>query len=538
MRHYLGQHRLAVSIEMGLLILIEGLVVYGSVLNADILNALIKGERGLFLFKIGLLMVTWIGIAAVNYVSAVYQERVIQDIDISIRQDLADILTQKDYEAYNSRATGVYESWVNNDIQTINTQGLQNYFTVVQGIFGTIFALITLIAYHWSLALTALGLAGLIILAPKIFDKRVLQANQQLTHANEAFVDQTQGVLGVFNLLYAFRSLKLLKQEIVAASQSLKQVNVNRMRAQSSVMVVGLLGNVISQVVLLGMSGVLAIFKIVSIGTLSAVGSLSGNIFNNLGSMSNYLGMIRGVAPIFAKFTLERQSLSNSDPHQSRVIAPAPTLTVQDLSYGYQPDQAVFQHVTYQFAAGKKYLILGASGSGKSTFLKVLGGYLTNYTGKITIAGQSMRALSVSQLRTRILYLDQSPQALATTVRRNLVLTNDYSDDELIQVLLATKLCISERTGRKFLDKNVGEGGRNLSGGQLQRLALARGLLRHVPVILLDEGTSAVDAGNAVKIERLLLTNPTLTLIMISHTPHEATAGLFDEVIQFEDWLT
>ncbi|KRK86407.1 ABC transporter ATP-binding membrane spanning permease - possible multidrug resistance [Levilactobacillus koreensis JCM 16448] len=539
MRKYIFQHRGEVGIVMFLLMVIEALTVLGSVLSANLLNALIKSQLNPFLLAVGLLMLDWMVIAALNYGASIYQEKVIQNIDISIRQDLADILIDKDYESYNSRGTGVYESWVNNDIQTINVQGLQNFFTVVEGIFGTVFALFTLIAYHWSLALSALILAGLIIMAPKVFDKRIMRANTQLTHQNEAFVNRTQDVMGVFNLLYAFQALRLLKQGIVSASQALKQSYVNQRRAQSSVQVVGFLGNVISQVMLMGLTGILAMMKLVSIGTLSAVSSLSGNIFNNLGNMSTYLGMIRGVAPIFEKFELEREKFpATAEPTEMAVATTAivpDMIRVRDLSFGYHADQLILRHVNYNFEQGKKYLILGESGGGKSTFLKVLTGYLTNYTGEIRLAGKSLRDYSANQLGQQLLYLDQRPQALTTTVRENLQLADSYSDDELVAVLLATKLCPDRERAEAFLDQNVGAGGSDLSGGQLQRLALARGLLRHVGVILLDEGTSAVDTANAVKIERDLLENPALTLIMISHTPHAETQALFDETIQFAE---
>ncbi|WP_143463380.1 ATP-binding cassette domain-containing protein [Levilactobacillus enshiensis] len=539
MRKYLLQHRGEVSVNIGLLMVIEALTVLGSVLNANLLNALIKGQLQQFLVAVGLLMLDWVVIAALNYGASVHQEKVIQNIDISIRQDVADILIAKDYESYNSRAMGVYESWVNNDIQTINVQGLQNFFTVVEGIFGTAFALATLIAYHWSLALSALILAGLIIVAPKVFDQRIMQANTQLTHQNENFVDRTQDVMGVFNLLYAFQALRLLKQGIIAASQTLKQSYVNQRRAQSSVQVVGFLGNVISQVMLMGLTGILAMMKLVSIGTLSAVGSLSGNIFNNLGNMSTYLGMMRGVTPIFEKFDLERAKFPTEPDQAAAAVATTAAvpdiIQVHDLSFGYHTDHPILRHVSYDFEQGKKYLILGESGGGKSTFLKVLTGYLTNYTGEIRLAGKSLKDYSTNQLGQQLLYLDQRPQALTTTVRENLQLADAYSDDDLVAVLLATKLCPDRERAVAFLDQSVGDGGSDLSGGQLQRLALARGLLRHVGVILLDEGTSAVDTANAVKIERDLLENPALTLIMISHTPHAETQPLFDETIQFAE---
>jgi ABC-type multidrug transport system fused ATPase/permease subunit len=95
------------------------------------------------------------------------------------------------------------------------------------------------------------------------------------------------------------------------------------------------------------------------------------------------------------------------------------------------------------------------------------------------------------------------------------------------------KLIQSTDEGKDYLNLDIGESGKNFSGGQIQRLALARGLIREIPVMLIDEGTSAIDEQTAVQIEMALLKNPKLTLIMISHTPHPQTEKLFDKVIHF-----
>lgn len=533
-KHYLWRHRPEILTYTGMMVIMELLTVYGAVLNADMLNALIKGRLRLFLMTVGGLLVTWALIVAIQYWGNVYQEKAIQNIDRSIRADLADLLVAKDYETYNGQSTGVYESWLNNDIQTINDQGLRIFFSIIPAVFGTAFAVITLVTYHWSLAVSAVILAALIIVTPKVFDRGVAQANRQLTHTNEAFVRQTQDVLDQFNLLYTFQALHRLKTVILTATGALKRAYVGRARAQTKLMATGFMGNVFSQVLLIGLSGWLALQKLVSIGTLSAVGALSGNIFNNLGQLTSNLGMMRGVQPIFDKFEAERRRIPAAPSTTDTPRVGDAGLVARDVGFAFPQQPAVFQHVTCQFTRGHKYLILGASGSGKSTFLRILAGYYQGYTGHVLLAHRDLRTYAIAERATQILYLDQRPQAIAGTVRDNLLLDDRYSQAELIAVLRQVKLVTTDQAGASFLDQPVGQAGAALSGGQLQRVALARGLLRHVQTLLLDEGTSAVDPATAVAIERLLLTMPRLTLVMVSHTPHAETEPLFDQVWHFD----
>lgn len=527
LRRFFGQ----LAGVVGLIAVIQGITVWASTLNATLLDALIQFNLRRFLTAAALLMGGWVLIALLTYVVTIAQTRLTQTIDIAIRQDLTTLLRGKNYETFGERTVGAYVSWFTNDIEMINVQGLASFFMVVSELFGTGFALIALWRYHWTLAGTAAVLAVLIITVPRIFDRPLNRTNTALTQENEHFVNRTEDVLSGFDFLFAFHALSLITQRVVAASRELKQKAVAQSKAQTAVQVTGFLGNVMAQVVLMGLSGILAMQRLVTIGTLSAVGSLAGNVFNNLGSMSNYFGMMRGVQPIFAKYQAAAPAPATKKDPVTRV-ATAPLLAVQHVSFSYQ-DQPILQDVSLTIQQGHKYLLVGPSGAGKSTLLKLMAGYLTRYQGQLVFHGQDYRAIGQAALMDRILYLTQTPQVISGTVADNLALTAHYSAAEMIQVLRRAALITTDAEGPAFLKQNVGAKGTALSGGQLQRLALARGLLRGYHILLLDEGTSAVDGPTAVQIEQDLLLDPRLTLLMISHTPHAATAPLFDHVIQF-----
>jgi len=182
----------------------------------------------------------------------------------------------------------------------------------------------------------------------------------------------------------------------------------------------------------------------------------------------------------------------------------------------------------------KKYLIVGKSGSGKTTLLRIIAGYYRNYEGQLFLGKYNLQDYTSSPINSKMLYLDQRPQALNASIRENLNLTDNYTDEQLIGALLKVKLISDTTSGLSFLNKQVGQDGSSLSGGQLQRLALARGLLRNIRIILLDEGTSSVDSVNAIAIENMLLRDTNLTLIMVSHTPHDRNKSQFDEIISFD----
>jgi len=529
MKNLIITHKYKMSILLLLIGIGQLFVVVGSLLSADMVNALVKNNVNLFFYKTMIIMIVWITVAVISYVKDIFSEHVIQSMNCTLRSEITRKLTNLNYLQYNENSVGKYVSWLNNDIKSIDEQGLQSLFIVIEGIFGTSFALVALCRYHWSLAVLSLFMTVLIISIPKLFSKRLENANQRQSDENENFVSVTEDSLSVFNELFALRSLTQIVDKIMSASDKLGVVNVKRVREQTNVSISGFLLNVIAQILLMGLSGYLALNGQVAIGVIVAVGSLSGNVFNNLGNMSTYIGMIRGVKPFFNK---------GIDNEKNNILPVAnlefqDKLTVEHVYFGYNAN-LLFKDVSINFAKDNKYLIIGKSGGGKSTFLKIIAGYIEPLNGSVHLDGIDYEKINGQDIRENIFYLDQNSAMFSGTVRDNLTLKYSYSEADLIDMLIYVELASNAEEAKKLLDVTLTSKSKNISGGQIQRLALARGLLRKPKIILVDEGTSAIDPQTAILIETKLLGDHDLTVIMVSHTYHEETKNKFDHIIDFD----
>ena len=146
------------------LVVTQTLTVYASVINANILNALIGRNLRSFLEQVIILLCIWGLVAVIEYGLDIYEQHLIQNLDIAIRADIAQTLTHESYVHYNRRDISVYESWLNNDLQLINQQGFESLFSVIEGSAGAVLALTTLAYFHWLLAVVAVFLTGIIII--------------------------------------------------------------------------------------------------------------------------------------------------------------------------------------------------------------------------------------------------------------------------------------------------------------------------------------------------------------------------------------
>ncbi len=164
------------------------------------------------------------------------------------------------------------------------------------------------------------------------------------------------------------------------------------------------------------------------------------------------------------------------------------------VSFSYQ-DQPTLRGITLDALPGQTIALVGSTGAGKTTVLSLLARFYETTSGNITIDGISIDTLSKSSLREKLAYVTQEPFLFNGTVRENLLLSKrDATDAELWSALKTAHAEIFVTALPKQLDTNVGERGVKLSGGEKQRLSIARALLRNAPILLLDEATASVDS--------------------------------------------
>ncbi|WP_448910418.1 ABC transporter ATP-binding protein/permease [Holdemania massiliensis] len=210
-----------------------------------------------------------------------------------------------------------------------------------------------------------------------------------------------------------------------------------------------------------------------------------------------------------------------------------PTIEIQNLGYQYQPDQTVLRNISTALPFGSLIAIVGESGSGKSTLAKILTGQNQNYSGHVRLGSLELNQIRETSLMKTVTYIGHSSILFKGTVRDNLLIGNPHADDsQLWTVLEQTRLADFLRS-EQGLDTILLEKAANLSGGQIQRLALARALLHDTPIYIFDEATSNIDVESEADILNQIhqLTRQHL-VILISH--HLTQVQHADQILVLE----
>lgn len=207
------------------------------------------------------------------------------------------------------------------------------------------------------------------------------------------------------------------------------------------------------------------------------------------------------------------------EPEQKAEAVPEDcSMECKNLRFSYDGDREILHGVDMTFPKGSFTAIVGGSGCGKSTIASILMGRSNGYTGEITVGGVPHREIREESLMKSVTYISYNSYLFKGTVRENLLMASPHAgEDTLWQVLEQVKLADFLRS-EKGLDTELNEKAGNLSGGQCQRLALARALLHDSPVYIFDEATSNIDVESENDIMREIhALAKTKTVILISH---------------------
>ena len=182
------------------------------------------------------------------------------------------------------------------------------------------------------------------------------------------------------------------------------------------------------------------------------------------------------------------------------------------------------------FEKGQKYIIQGESGTGKSTLINILTGHLRSYNGRVTIDGKNMKDISIADLKRTIALVDQRTHIFNTNLKNNIILDASYDAEKMNKILKESRLDGLVFTLPEGLETILDDNNIELSGGQMQRIILARAMYHQRELFIMDEGTSSLDKENAVFIEKTLTQNPDFTVIMITHNLYDEIASTVDTI--------
>jgi ABC-type multidrug transport system fused ATPase/permease subunit len=341
------------------------------------------------------------------------------------------------------------------------------------------------------------------------------------------FVAQVKDLLNGFIIIKSFKAEQEVLHIFHEKNVKLEATKKDRRVTSDTVNIFSDISSILVNAMIFSIGVVFAFRDIMTIGEVIA--------FIQLG---NYiLAPVRDLAPLISNRKaaiklVERLSdeIEKKEETQEGVILPQfqRDIVFRDLNFSYAEDKTVLENVTLRFEKGKSYAIVGGSGSGKSTLLKLLLGFNTDYSGEILIDGIQIKDINLDSLYDSISIIQQDVFLFDSSIKNNITMFRQFNECKVSEAI--DQAGLSELITQKGEDYSCGEGGKNLSGGEKQRVSIARCLVRETPILLMDEATAALDNQTALMVENKILGIDNLTRIIVTHRFNETIMKKYDKI--------
>jgi ATP-binding cassette subfamily B protein len=471
-----------------------------------------------------------------EYLDGIVMSNYIKNTVNYLRCDVFSKLINKDIKDFSLDNSGKYISVLYNDIKLIEDNFLNNIFLVISSLLSFFISLCALfyISPYIVIFISIFGVLGFII--PNALSKKLVIEKNEYSRNLEEITSVTKDLFSGFEVIKGFNISKKINKIFVKNS-----LNVENSKRKCSILEAIIKGFSLafSVTIYLGvliLGGYLMYKKSISVGTAIIIIQLSTHIVGPVKTSISLINQIKSVS-LIGKKVEDILNLNNESEESEEIKSFSDCIDIKDLNFSYTKERNALKNINLKFERNKKYAIVGESGCGKSTLIKLIMRYYNEYEGKINIDNKDLNKIYSSDLYKTISMIQQNVFMFDDSIKENIRLFSNYSDERVIESCKRSGIMGLINRLEDGIDSLVGENGNKLSGGEKQRIAIARALINETKILILDESTSALDNETAYSLEKSLLNLENLTMIVVTHKLIKNLLTDYDEIIVMKDGM-
>lgn len=481
------------------------------------------------IFLIILLFVT-------EYIDGYVMSSYIKNTVNYLRCDIFTKILNKDMKDFSLDNSGKYISILYNDIKIIEDSLLNNIFLVISSFISFIISLLFLFSISPSIVIfiVIFGILGFVI--PSALSKKLIIEKNNYSHNLEEITSVTKDLFSGFEVIKGFNIGSKINTIFKNSSNTVESTKKKCSILESIIKGFSLSFSVTVYLGVLILGGYLMYKGEISVGTAIIIIQLSTHIVGPVKTSISLINQIKSVSLIADKID---EILYDSCEDIEEVSLPKfeNSIEVKNLDFSYTNDRKALNNINLTFEKNKKYAIVGESGCGKSTLIKLLMRYYKDYNGDILIDNKDIHKIFSNDLYKNMSMIQQNVFMFDDSIKENIKLFANYSDEEVLSICDRSGLSNLISRLPDGINSLVGENGNKLSGGEKQRIAIARSLINNTKILILDESTSALDNETAYNLESSLLSIDDLTLIVVTHKLIKNILLNYDEIIVMKDGM-
>lgn len=508
---------IAVSIEGYVSIKIMKIIDYGLDGNME----LFKKESFVAFILVGILL-------PLNILATVTRGIYINKSLIKAKVYYVDRLFKKNINEFQEENNAKYLSALTNDMNNIEGKYLIGIYETGASLIRFLVSFIVIASVSPLALFIGLGVSCLSAIITMLMGKPLQKHERQRSDLFEGYTSYIREVLGAFQIIKANDLEDKVKDDFYNKSEGIQykgyiidKIYTFVSASQQFIMMISIFSIFLVSVYM-------AIKGSITAGAVILIINNMERMFFPLMSLTETFPRIISVKSLFEKID---ESLENQDNYEE-------TLELNDFKHSIEfknvyfsyEDNPVLENIDLSLKKGGKYLIVGPSGGGKSTLLKLLRKYFNPTAGEILVDGINLKDIKKESYFKNISNVEQQVFLFEDTVKNNITLYKDYTDEEINLAIDRAGLTDFIKGLPEGLDTMIYDNGKNISGGEKSRIAIARGLLAKADIIFLDEAFASLDARVAREIEKTLLSLEGVMVVNVSHVVFDETKDKYDQV--------
>ncbi|WP_395627607.1 ABC transporter ATP-binding protein [Daejeonella sp.] len=448
----------------------------------------------------GLLILAAMGVAMVSRIAKNFQDYYVnvitQRLGAKIYSDGLAHSLELPYSVFEDQRSGETLGI----LQKVRTDSEKLIVALINIVFtslvGVTFVFIYAINIHWSIAVVYISVIPILGFISSVLSKKIKVVQKAIVAETTALAGSTTESLRNIELV---KSLGLSGQEIKRLSNTTEKIlklelkKVKYVRSLSFIQ--GTFVNLLRNMILLLMLYLIFAGRI-SVGEFFSLFIYSFFIFGPLQELGNIINVFRETEVSLDNFKAILNTPKEKKPENPKVLGRVNSLKFDEVSFKHQSsNRNALENISFETKQGQTIAFVGPSGSGKTTLVKLLVGLYHPESGQVLYNDIPSKQIDLDELREKISFVTQDTQLFSGSIRENLLFVRpDASDEECMQVLQRAACQNLLSRADKGLDTIIGEGGVKVSGGEKQRLSIARALLREPNILVFDEATSSLDS--------------------------------------------
>lgn len=468
----------------------------------------------------------------VDVVSFVFTNRFICRGMQQYKHTLFKGLLQRSISSFQKEASAQCMSALSNDASVIEKNYLEATFELCT--YAMMFAAglgsMLYLDSYLTMCVIAASLAPLLVSV--LFTNALQNAERSTSNRNAGFIGLLKDLFSGFTVIKSFQAEPVVLDTFEKENAMLEKTKKHRRDLISVLTLLSQISGFLVNLVVFGLGAWLCIQKVITAGTVIAFVQLLNYIIAPIEKLPALYSVRKASAALMEKseaILQEEQPQANETALQDFRQA----ITLEHVNFSYEEGKQALSDINIRFEKGKRYAVVGASGSGKSTLLQLLLGYDRGYEGNIFIDTVELNTLSRDSLYHLISIVQQNVFVFNATLLDNITMFQRFPPAITSHAMKCSGLYeLVQEKGNEYL---CGENGCHLSGGEKQRISIARSLIRNAQILMMDEATAALDNGTARMVEQSILQLRDVTAIVVTHKLHADMLRQYDQILVMKD---